>query len=223
MELPLLAASDYGLVVGVVIVMAIFLVVGWVIIMGTRAQLHWRKRVEEGDVEVIRILVEDEVARWKTARTPKDVVPSVWRGVQSAELVAVEPDGVRLSTSTEGQYVAAGAERREVSSPLEEGMKVTAKLADMALYDIPNVKLPYVQIDVYSTFRGEGESTQRCVLTTTARREIADVLDWDEMTGEEVVRAFGGRYLLDDRGHPLPIDPDARTSGVPAAFYEDAE
>jgi hypothetical protein len=219
----LLAASDYGLVVGVVIILALFVVVGWVILVGTRAQLHWRKRVEEGDVEIIRILVEDEVARWKTARTPKGVDPSAWRGVQAAELAAVEPDGVRLNTSTEGRYEGAAGERREVSTALDEGMRVTAKLADMALYDIPNVRLPYVRVDVYSTFRGDGAPAQRCILTTTARREIADVLDWDELTAEEVVRAFNGRYLLDDRGNPLPIDPDAGATGVPAAFYRDGD
>ena len=30
------------------------------------------------------------------------------------------------------------------------------------------------------------------------------------MEAEEVVRAFGGRFLLDDRGNPLPIDPERR-------------
>ena len=36
------------------------------------------------------------------------------------------------------------------------------------------------------------------------------------------MRAFGARFRLDDRGRPLPIDPDAvGPTGVPAVFYED--
>ena len=58
--------------------------------------------------------------------------------MQSAELVEVRPDGVRFSASADGQYASVDGERREVSGPLIEGMRVTAKLADMALYDIPN-------------------------------------------------------------------------------------
>ena len=51
---------------------------------------------------------------------------------------------------------------------------------------------------------------------------MADALAWDEMDAEEVVRAFGGHFLLDDRGNPLAVNPDAATrSGVPAVFYKD--
>jgi hypothetical protein len=42
------------------------------------------------------------------------------------------------------------------------------------------------------------------------------------MEGEEIVRAFGGKFSLDDRGNPNPIDPDAAgRNGVPAVFYKD--
>jgi len=40
------------------------------------------------------------------------------------------------------------------------------------------------------------------------------------------VRAFGGRFVLDDHGNALPIDPDALpagtgATGVPAVFYDE--
>lgn len=222
MALPLLAASDYGLVVAVVVLFALFVMVGWVIVQGTRAQLAWRKLVDAGDVDAIRTLVGDEVQRWKTIRMPKGTRASVWHGVQSAELVAVMSDGVRLSASADGQYALVEGERREVASPLAEGMRVTAQLADMVFYDVPNVKLAHVQIDVYSTYRDDRGSSQRCILSTRCRREVADVLAWDEMDAEEVVRAFGGRFVLDDRGNPLAVNPEAiAATGVPAAFYKD--
>ena len=222
MVLPLLAASDYGLVFAIGFVLFLFVVVGWVIVQGTRAQLAWRTLVEQGDVSAIQTLVGDEVAHWKSMRMPKGVHPGVWHGVQSAELIAAMSDGVRLSASADGQYGMVDGQRREISGALREAMKVTARLADMVLYDIPNVKLPHTQIDIYSTYRDGGGSGQQCILSTICGREVADALAWDEMDAEEVVQAFGGRFSLDDRGNPLPIDPDETTSsGVPAAFYKD--
>jgi len=221
-NVPILAASDYGLVVASLFVLVMFVIIGWIIMQGTRAQLHWRNRVDEGDVEIITMLVTEEVNRWRTMRMPKGLEPAIWHGVQSSELVEVKPDGVRLSTTADGQYAMVSGQRQQVSSALAEGMKVTAKVADMALYDIPNVKLPWVQVDVYSTYRDDAGSSQRCILSTTARREIADDLGWEEMEAEAVVEAFGGRYLLDDRGNPLPINPDGgEPVGVPAVFYKD--
>jgi len=222
MALPLLAASDWGIAIAILIVLGLFLIVGWVIVQGTRAQLAWRKAVDAGDVDAIRTLVGDEITRWKSMRMPKGVDAAVWHGVQSAELIDVRPDGVRLSASAEGQFAVDGGTRREVSSALRQGMAVTAKLADMVLYDIPNVKLDHTQVDIYSTFRDAEGSAQRCIITTTAKRDLADVMDWDELDAEEIVRAFGGRYSLDDRGQAQAIDPDAvGPTGVPAAFYKD--
>lgn len=223
-HVPVIAVSDWGLAFGSALVLLLFLVVGYVVIQGTRIQLAWRQRVEAGDVDAIQALVSEEVNRWKTARMPKGMQPSVWHGVQSAELLEVTPDSFRLSASAEGQYALVSGERREVSSALREGMKLTAQLADMAFYDIPNVMLPYVQIDIYSTFRDEHGSSQQCIMSTLAGREVAADIDWEDMDVEEVVRTFGGRWKLDNRGNPLPIEPDKpRTNGVPSVFYEKGE
>ncbi len=222
MNTPILAASDYGLVFASMLVLLVFLGIGFVIVQGTRAQMYWRKRVIDGDVDVISMLLTEEVNRWRTMRMPKGFDPGVWHGVQSVELIEVKPDGVRLSATAEGQYAMLEGRRQPVSTALDEGMKVTAKLADMTLYDIPNVTLPWVQVDIYSTYRDDAGSSQRCVISTTARREIANDLDWDGMEAEAVVAAFGGRFLLDDRGNPLPIDPDGgQPVPVPAVFYKD--
>ncbi len=208
--------------IAVAVLFLMFFAVGWVIMQGTRAQMAWRKAVDAGDVDTIKMLVGEEILRWKTIRMPKGTRPTVWHGIQSAELVGVKPDGVRLTASADGSYASVDGERREVSGPLAEGMRVTAKLADMALYDIPNARVANVQIDIYSTYRDDNGSSQRCILSTICRREIADALAWDEMDAEEVVTAFGGRFLLDDRGNPLAVDPESTTAtGVPAVFYTD--
>jgi len=222
MSLPLLAASEYGLTVGIGFVLFMFLVVGWVIVQGTRAQLAWRQLVDQGDVNAIQTLASEELQRWRTARVPKGVAPSVWHAVQGAELIEVTPESLRFSAAAEGQFALVSGERREVSSALNEGFALTARLAEMAMYDIPNVRLPYAQIDIYSTYRDDTGSSQRCILSTLCKRDVANVIDWDGMNGEEIVRAFGGRFSLDDHGRPVPINPDATgRSDVPAAFYKD--
>ena len=50
-------------------------------------------------------------------------------------------------------------------------MKLAARLAEMVLYDIPNVKLPFVQVDIYSAYRDDDGSAQRCILSATCSRE----------------------------------------------------
>ncbi|HEX5478247.1 MAG TPA: hypothetical protein VFY79_00860 [Dehalococcoidia bacterium] len=221
MLLPLLAASDWGIAVAIFFLLIVFVIVGFAIIQGTRAQLYWRKRVEEGDTEAIQALVGDEIMRWKTARAPRGVDPAVWHGVQGAELLEVKPDSVRVSAAAEGRYALVSGERREVSTALAEGMRLASKLADMVLYDIPNVKLADVRIDIYSTYRDAASTSQQCILTVSCSRDVADVLDWDDMEAEEIMRAFGARFQLDDHGRALPLDPEAGPSGVPAVFYED--
>ena len=222
LTLPLLAASDWGLAFAIGLVLLMFLLVGYVVIQGTRTQLAWRKSVEEGDVDAIHTMVSDELKRWKGMRMPKGTEPGVWHGVQSAELLEVSPDGVRVSALAEGQFALVTGERREISNSLAEGLKVTAKLADMMLYDIPNVRLPYVQVDIYSTYRDDAGTAQRCIISTRAERAIGDDLDWDGMEAEEVVRAFGGRYRADERGNAMPIEVDAPPrNSVPAAYYDE--
>lgn len=221
MDLPLLAVGDWGLAVVIFIFFILFVLVSWFMIQATRQQLHWRGRAEQGDVEAIQMMVADEVERWKTMKMPKGFDPGTWRGVQTAELLEVEPDSVRISAIAEGQYALMAGQRRETSNSFREALKVTAKLADMLLYDIPNVRLPRARIDIYSTYRDETGGAQECIMTTTCVREVAADLDWDETPAEEIVAAFGGRYRLDDRGNALPIDIDAPRTAVPAAFYED--
>lgn len=198
----------WGIGWGLLVIFVLAVLVSYVIIQETRAQQHWRQLVRQGDVGAIRAIIEKEVAAWREERPPRGVAASLWQGVQNVELVDVQADYVRVSAAAEAQYALVGAERREVSSPLVEAMKLTVKLADRFLYDIPNVELDAVQIDVYTTFRQEhGTAVQRCILSTLVRREDAADVDWDAGSPEEIVRRFGGRYELDEHGAPQPIEP----------------
>jgi len=201
---------------GILAVALIFIVVGYIVLQGTRASIAWRKAASSGDVDVVRQILEDAIQSWRSAKRPKEVATDVWRGVQTIALVEVAaeiaPAGARLTASVscqvESEYRLLDGRWLEVSSPLQEGFAVTARLGDMLLYDVPNLRLDAVRIDVHTTFHdADGAAERVCILTTNVRREVARQVDWEEWTAAEIVDAFGGRYRLGERGVALPIDP----------------
>jgi hypothetical protein len=192
---------------GILVIVLIFIVVAYIVLQGTRASMAWRRAAAGGDLDVIRQLLEESIAGWRSMKRPKEIAPDVWRGVQSADLVDVGPDSARVSCQVESEYRLSSGRWVEVTNPLEEGMAVTARLADMLLYDVPNLTLTSARIDVYTSFRDPEDGSQRaCILTTTARREAARQVDWEAWTPAEIVDALGGRYRLGERGDATPID-----------------
>jgi len=194
---------------GILVVLLLLLFTGFVIVQETFRQLHWRGLVAQGDVDAIRQLIESEIQAWKTARVPRGTPAQVWHGVQTVELLDVTPDAARVSCDAEGEYTIAAGRRIETSSPLSEGMKVTKRLAEMLLYDIPNVKLDRVQIDVYTSFRDEsGAAEPRCILSTLVSRSAVGDIDWDETEAADFIALTGGRFAAGSNG-VRPIEPMA--------------
>ena len=192
-------------------VLAIVLVgafVAYIVWQGTRAALKYRELAEAGDVPTIREIVEQGLEEWRSAKPPKDVQLSVWRAVQTMELLDVGSDCIRVNCVAEGQYSLVDGRWQEVSSPLQEATAVTAKVAEMTLYELPNLRLNCVQIDVYTTYRDAASTRRECILSCTARREDARQVDWESWAPEEVVHRLGARYRLDERGQAIPISPD---------------
>ncbi|HET9199429.1 MAG TPA: hypothetical protein VFO84_00450 [Dehalococcoidia bacterium] len=197
-----------AIVVGVIVMALLLTVITYVLLQEVRAQRHWRGLVNKGDETAIRALVDDAMNVWRTGRPPKGVSVSVWGGVQSAEVVYADSRTMRLSTSAEAQYAGTGENRSEVSSPLDEGRKIFMKLAEMCLYDIPNIYFSKLQIDVYTTFRHEsGSATQRCILTGLVDRKEVGQVDWERDTPEEFLKLVAANYKLDTQGRPQPIEP----------------
>lgn len=193
---------------GILIIVLILLFVAFVIVQETFAQLHWRGLVADGNVDAIRQLVDGEAERWRTSRVPKGTPALLWHGVQTVELLDVTRDGARLTCSAEGEFAVSGGRRVETSTPLAEGMKITKKLAEMALYDIPNVKLDHVQIDVYTAFRDEsGHAEPRCILSTLVKRSRVEHVDWEEISGADFVTLNGGRFSTGADGSVHVIEP----------------
>jgi hypothetical protein len=192
--------------IGIVIVLLILVFTGYVIVQETRAQMYWRKLVDSGDVDAIRQLVEGEIDGWHSQRVPRGTPALTWHGIQTVELLDVNSTAVHVSCNADGEFALIDGKRVETSSPLNEGMKITKKLAEMLLYDVPNVKLDQAQIDVYTSFRNQGgEAETRCILSTAVARRVVEHIDWDETEPGDFVTLNEGRF---GNGNGLqPVEP----------------
>ena len=185
----------------------LFLLVTYIVVQGTRAALAWRKAAAEGDVKVIRDIVEDALGAWRSMKRPKEVPAEVWRGIQSMQVVEVDAELVRVSCQAEGDYRLIDGRWVETANPLHEAMAITAKALDMLLYELPHYKPGQVEIDAYMTMREADRRTERvCILSTTATRDDAREVDWEEWTPAQIVEALEGRYRMDDLGQPLALE-----------------
>jgi hypothetical protein len=205
------------IILGMIVVLAIFLGVGWAVSTEMFQQRHWRRRVEEGDTPIVAALIEEALETWRRSRPPRGVPANLWAGIQGAQLLAVtdEPSAT-LSTSAEGEFRTEGGERVQVSTALDEAIALATKLLDMMLYDVPNLRLSAVRVDVYSTFTGaDGTPLQRPVLTSTADRAVADGLTWEEFTPQEILARFDTRYERKPSGQPAPIEVEPIEGTLP--------
>jgi len=200
---------------GILVIVILLVLISYVIVQETRAQMHWRGLIEGGDLDAMRTLIEDEVEHWHTARVPRGTPALLWHGVQTVELIDVAEKAARLNCSAEGEYSLVAGRRIETSSALDEAKKITMKLAEMAFYDIPNVKLDRVQIDVYTAFRDQrGHAETCCILSTLAQRADIEHLDWEQTPADEFIGITGGKYAAEGSGtiqaiEPLPWQEDA--------------
>lgn len=194
------------IVIGFLVIVVIFVGVGWAIATEMFQQRAWRNRVASGDTDIIGALIEEALEHWRRGRPPRDVPANLWAGVQAAQLVAVTPDSATLSAAAESAFRTENGQRTQVASALDEGIALASKLIDMMLYDVPNLRLGFVRVDVYSTFTGaDGTPVQRPILTSTADRLVADDLPWETLTPAEVLARFETSYDAGEGGRPVPI------------------
>jgi hypothetical protein len=195
------------IIVGLLFVIVIFGVVGWSVSTEMFQHRAWRRRVASGDTDIVAALVEEALATWRRGRPPRGTASSLWAGVQAAQLIAVETNGVTVSTSAEGEFRTEGGNRVQVSTALDEAIALAAKLLDMIMYDVPNLRLGYTRVDVYSTFTGaDGTPVQRPILTVTADRATADEMTWEALTPEEILGRFEAVYERSTAGQPVAIE-----------------
>jgi hypothetical protein len=193
---------------GILIVTIFGLFCAFVILQATFAQRSWKRLVKQGDRWAIKALIDEEIDHWRRMRVPKGQSATLWRGLGTAEVASDGADYVNMIARAEGEYRIVEGVQKEVSSPLDEGIALAAALLERVFYDIPNVRPRIVRVDIYTSFRGEdGAQTQRCILTVTADRAIADPLPWDDLRSVEILSRFNTRYRRGERSAALPLDP----------------
>jgi hypothetical protein len=209
----------------------IFAVVGWAVSTEMFQHRAWRRRVESGDTDIVCALIEEALGVWRRGRPPRGTPSSLWAGVQGAQLIAVEQDGATLSASAEPEFRTEAGVRVQVASALDEAIALGAKLLDMILYDVPNLRLGYVRVDVYSTFFGaNGAPEQRPIVSVTADRATADDMTWEALTPEEILGRFNATFIRSTSGQAEPIEltpiagnPPRATEAAAADFAAEQE
>lgn len=213
------------IVVGSVVVLALFLLVGWAVSTEMFQQRAWRRRVEGGDLDIIAAILEEGMATWRRSRPPRGFPAHLWAGVQGAQVLAVSEDSATVSAAAEPEFRTESGERVQVASALDQAIGLAARLVDMLLYDVPNLHLRAVRVDVYATFmEPQGRPVQRPILTTTADRSEADHLSWETMTAVEILGRFQTVYERGPEGLGLPIPlPPVSASPAEPGTAEDGE
>ncbi len=190
------------------------LLLTYIIFQETRAHRHWRGLVAKGDVSAVQTLLVQEFDRWQRIRVPKGTAPVLWHGVQTVELAAAGARAALVTCLAEGEYRIVAGRPQETTPPLEAAKRLAAKVVEMVMYDVPNIRLSEVRVDVYTTVAGDdGLPTQGCILSVIADRATVDDLDWDELRGAEVIERLEARYEVDDRGRAQPFDPGPPPEG----------
>jgi len=193
------------IVVGSLVVLAIFLFVGWAVSAEMFQQRAWRQRVATGDVDIIGALIEEAMAYWRRGRIPRGMPGQRWAAVQGTELVAVEPGSATFSASIVPEYRAEGGRRVKVSSDMEEAAALAAKLLELLMFDVPNLRLAQVRLDIFASLGAGDDSTQQPILSATADRATADELDWDSLSAREVLDRFDTVWAEERDGAIIPI------------------
>ncbi|MCA9822809.1 MAG: hypothetical protein KC470_09395 [Dehalococcoidia bacterium] len=209
------------IVIGIVFTLAIFVFVGWAVSSEMFQQRQWRRRAAEGDPDIIGALISDSLNRWRRSRPPKTMPPNRWSAIQQAEVVAVAPDIATLSTSLVLEYQTVAGRRVPTTYPIAEAQEVAAALLDLILFDVPNLRLGSVRVDVYAGFAAEdGGTTQRPILSSTASRAVADAIFSDELNAVEVLRRFDTLYHPSEgyELHAIELPPVEGERPRPAAI-----
>lgn len=192
------------------------IILAYVVWQGMRAANKYRELAAAGDIPTIRLIVDEALAEWHSARPPKDLPPTVWAGVQTMGVADVGPDYVHVSCSAEGEYKMVDGRWLETKSPLEEAMAITAKATEMLLYELSYMKLDRVVVDVYTTYRDAAGARRERILTCDAHRRDARQVDWDDWTPQQITERLGAHYRLSEHGQALPLSSNRESVQPPA-------
>lgn len=194
------------IILGSLVTLAIFLLVGWAVSAEMFQQRWWRRKVAAGDIDIIGALIEEAMTHWRRSRIPKEMPGNRWAAIQSGELLAATPGGATFSASVVSAYQTDQGRRVKTTSDLEEAVELAVRLLDLVLYDVPNLRLSEARVDIYANVESRDGREQQPILSVVADRTTADELSWDELTPSEILGRFETIMAQERDGEIIPIE-----------------
>lgn len=203
--------------VGIILTVLIGGTVGWVIVQSFFGHRYWRRAIAAGDETAMRAALIEALDTWRRMRPDRDVIPSDWRALQSAGIVAADSTRCRVSLLADPDIRVVDGVRDEVGGAIHVARRSAVMMAERLLYEIPLIRFDAVQVDVYTQYRGPDGATETvCLLTTQLTREEGADTYWDELGFEEILATWQTR----ERQPDAPLDPE---EGALIAPEEDSE
>lgn len=199
---------------GVLFVVLLGLALGGIVLQATMAARQWRRVIGEGDLPAIHEAVDAAFEGWRRQKPPKGYPASDWQGLLSASIVALDPARCRVSLLALPDVRVVERERQEVGSALEVARRVSVRMVERLLYEIPHVRFDEVQIDVYTSyFQPDGSSDSACILVTRVEREEAAAAPWDVADEATLLRG----WLTREAASAEVLDPELEALIAPEA------
>lgn len=195
-----------GMGLGIVFVLAMFIVVGFLVFQARFAARQWRRVIAAGDRDALGQLLDMTFEAWRNSRPPRGVAPADWRALHTAALVAADHHHARVSLLAEPDVQVIGGRRVEAGSAQDVARRAAVRMVERLMYEVPHVSFEEVQVDVHTEYRAaDGSAANPCLLTTRATREAVAYADWE--TRDAVAMLAGWQTIEITAGQPL--DPEA--------------
>ena len=194
-----------GLGLAIIVLLVIGIALGFMVVQALFAARKWRAVIAGGDHGALMELLDQTFEAWRTARPPKGMPPADWRALHTAALVAADRERIRVSMLAEPDVRVVGADRDEVANEYVVARRAAVRMVERLLYEVPHASFAAAQVDVSLEYRDAAGATQtRCLLTTIARREAAELSDWKDGEPAELLAEW---ETADGEGGDAP-DPD---------------
>lgn len=195
-----------GLGLAIIVLLSIGVVLGFMVIQAMFAARKWRSVISEGDHGALMQLLDQTFDAWRSARPPKGTPPADWRALHTAALTAADHQRIRVSILAEPDVRVVGGQRDEVANEYIVARRAAVRMVERLLYEVPYASFDAAQVDVNLEYRdAAGATLTRCLLTTTARREVAALSAWEDGEPDELLAEW---ETIDGEGGAEP-DPDA--------------
>jgi len=177
-----------GLGLAIIGLLSIGVVLGFMVIQAMFAARKWRSVIAEGDHPALMELLDQTFDAWRSARPPKGTPPADWRALHTAALIAADRERIRVSILAEPDVRVVAGQRDEVANEYVVARRATVRMVERLLYEVPYASFEAAQVDVNLEYRdAAGATLTRCLLTTTARRDVAAMSDWEDGEPDELL------------------------------------